>query len=816
MAGPSKSKSKSKSQEPYRFDFGKHKGMTLLEVPPSYISWLVGEGVAETRPELKKAINAYMKSPPVTQAAEILQVEAHPRQRQSPAQVIAQRERQLKDTMGAWLFDECWAALRATAPDASGQRSVAEDRKLHRKWLDALEASTTIEFAKQYPPRPPNVEAELPKTSRSCTRLQETLSMCPVVSVGMPDAPMLTDTEMKCVEAEFNPVTREITGWAWSKDYIKDVKKILTAIKREFGDPGLEAAVWTVRDMVSIFKPCSEIEGTFAITMLSSPLTVLSATASTKPTALAFKIPVFSPTTGVVTHWRGISYAEFARDVDGLARVWEKALRKDGVERGAVIALCVGGFEYLDVVHLYSISRAGYVPHIIGRLPGIEIVKDLLRECDTKALIRSGQFKDTLKSVEDMGMPVYDASSSLQVTREEKDGEAPTLRESDNPDDVLLIAHTSGSTGRPKIVRFTRRWVDGTICKGNHSRWGAASTMTFNWMGNVCHMGQVVILANIQNGDCTIQARDPRNPFDFHYFFDCIRRASLNHISLYCPLLVKLLQIARSNPEVLDLLKSLQGMTGGGAVFPNVEEEWAASVGLNVIVAFGSTEVGASLITKGTRSDPTGAFYILDSPGISYQFDSMPDAEGLLELVVRSDSIDCPGEEFRSKEDGHFHTGDLWVEVETEGDGSSSPGEKKKGYWYRGRDDDWIKTELASRCDTKAIEDSVRRTCSDLISDCIVVGYGRPSPTLFIEPATALEGGVQAMEENENLKQMIFERIRPFNSLFRTNERIASPTLILVVPRNTLPRTETKGNIRRKAVEDMFKEDLDRLYASGV
>jgi len=58
----------------------------------------------------------------------------------------------------------------------------------------------------------------------------------------------------------------------------------------------------------------------------------------------------------------------------------------------------------------------------------------------------------------------------------------------------------------------------------------------------------------------------------------------------------------------------------------------------------------------------------------------------LLELVVLSDSGDCPDVSFRSA-DGHFHTGDLFLEVEA------------GKYLSRGRRDDWIKTGMA-KCDT--------------------------------------------------------------------------------------------------------------------
>ena len=60
----------------------------------------------------------------------------------------------------------------------------------------------------------------------------------------------------------------------------------------------------------------------------------------------------------------------------------------------------------------------------------------------------------------------------------------------------------------------------------------------------------------------------------------------------------------------------------------------------------------------------------------------------LLELVVLSESSDCPDPSLRHA-DGHFHTGDLFVEVEA------------GKYLSRGRKDDWIKSDDASRCDTK-------------------------------------------------------------------------------------------------------------------
>jgi hypothetical protein len=62
----------------------------------------------------------------------------------------------------------------------------------------------------------------------------------------------------------------------------------------------------------------------------------------------------------------------------------------------------------------------------------------------------------------------------------------------------------------------------------------------------------------------------------------------------------------------------------------------------------------------------------------------------LLELIVLADAPNCPHVSLRHA-DGHFHTGDLFEEI--------TPGL----YASRGRDDDWIKSENALRCDTRFV-----------------------------------------------------------------------------------------------------------------
>jgi hypothetical protein len=108
-------------------------------------------------------------------------------------------------------------------------------------------------------------------------------------------------------------------------------------------------------------------------------------------------------------------------------------------------------------------------------------------------------------------------------------------------------------------------------------------------------------------------------------------------------------------------------------------------------------------LIAGNGQDPSSRLLRI-IPGVSYEFRPVvPETKSesghqsttrLLELVVLSDSGDCPDRSLRQA-DGHFHTGDLFEEI--------IPGH----YASRGRDDDWIKSENSLRCDTKFVSISV-------------------------------------------------------------------------------------------------------------
>lgn len=315
------------------------------------------------------------------------------------------------------------------------------------------------------------------------------------------------------------------------------------------------------------------------------------------------------------------------------------------------------------------------------------------------------------------------------------------------------------------------------------------------------HIGQTfMLLGALQHGSCTIQPT--KIAFSSDELLDMVTRCRMNRLNQFATFLAAHLRASRHNPKLLKTLQEFDEVLYSGLALPKDEEEWAYQNGIKLRNLFGSTECGAMMLSIGGTGIEARCLRPIE--GTSYGFFPVTSSDNeaapqhqnangqLLEMVILSTSGDCPDPRLRAA-DGHFHTGDLFLEA--------APG----SYISRGRDDDWIKSENSLRCDTKAIEDNVRTTCADLVAECIVVGNGRPSPALFVEPKG------QDVDE-EKLKQVIIRRTRHFHSRRYLHERITATKFVFVVPAGTLPRTATKGNIRRKAVEERYKEMLDSLY----
>lgn len=118
---------------------------------------------------------------------------------------------------------------------------------------------------------------------------------------------------------------------------------------------------------------------------------------------------------------------------------------------------------YVDVLHIYAMVRAGYVPQLFSlRLPNPDVIFELLAKSNGKAMI----FDESFGTVESQdGVPTHVASD----VRAEPvcDVTLPPIAEGTDGDETLMIFHTSGSTsGRPKLVPCSYEWWDMCLKKG--------------------------------------------------------------------------------------------------------------------------------------------------------------------------------------------------------------------------------------------------------------------------------------------------------------------------------------------------------------
>ncbi|KAI0271339.1 hypothetical protein BC834DRAFT_818549 [Gloeopeniophorella convolvens] len=548
-------------------------------------------------------------------------------------------------------------------------------------------------------------------------------------------------------------------------------------------------------------------------TTLRSHLSVLETSASLYASSPAFQVPQAISASGDADCWRPVTYLQFLQDVELFARHWARVLAHDAIPQRSVVGMWYvarrtptvvrRGMTYVDVLHIYGLSRAGYIPQMFSiRLPNPDVVCELLVRAKARALIFDPSFESILK-----GCPVPTHRAAMSTYEiDSHDAPLPSLPTL-KADDTVFVFHTSGSTsGTPKLVPCSLSWLDSAVTKSHQIgkptvRADRDQDVTV-WMGSMCHIAQTFMqLGSLQHGACTVQPS--KQAFSSNELASMIQKCRLNRLNQFATFLAQHLRNSRQNPKLLALMQTLDDVVYSGLALPHEEEEWALGNGIPLRNLFGSTECGAMLLSSGSSGEAARCLEPLK--GMSYAFlpvtsqseagstqaDAQSTSSPLLELVIQAESRDCPDRSLRAA-DGHFHTGDLFQEV-------------RPGYYLSmGRDDDWIKSENSLRCDTKAIEDNVRATCGDLITDCIVVGNGRPSPALFIESNSDIP--------QPKLKREIIRRTRQFHSRRYLHERIASADMIVVLEKGSLPRTATKGNIRRRATEESYRPLLDKIY----
>jgi hypothetical protein len=122
----------------------------------------------------------------------------------------------------------------------------------------------------------------------------------------------------------------------------------------------------------------------------------------------------------------------------------------------------LSGFTYTDVLHIYGISRAGYIPQLFSiRLPNPTVVYELLHKAGASVLVYDPSFESIIGNCP---LPIHRALSSENINFvDEPILDLPSIHDDD---ETAFIFHTSGSTsGSPKLVQCSYRWLQTVINK---------------------------------------------------------------------------------------------------------------------------------------------------------------------------------------------------------------------------------------------------------------------------------------------------------------------------------------------------------------
>ncbi|KAF8058198.1 acetyl-CoA synthetase-like protein [Lyophyllum atratum] len=509
--------------------------------------------------------------------------------------------------------------------------------------------------------------------------------------------------------------------------------------------------------------------------------------------------------------WTTFSYETYLNDLNKAAGYWKHHLEELGVEKTDVVGIWITGSHYTDLVHLYAIIRAGFVPQVfnLGMLlvaQGGSMINDLLSLRGGKALVYDEHFAGDIQNV---------AVPSCVIPKFESIPETPHWRLDDLPhaedEDVAIIFHTSGTTsGRPKPVPQTHRWLR---CQ-SHVNWPGlwqggsdGAQKRFNTLGYLANVGSATAINYLSpTGQCIIQTS--KADFDADELLAMVRNEGLNNMLLYASWFSKLLKVARTNLDVLEALRNMHQICYTGESLNPDDLRWVIDQKIPVTVLYATTETALCLVSDLMDPENLPSMRLVEgmnckllprSTSAPQDANDASEYEGkLFDLFIPADADNCPHQSIRNRPDGHI-TGDLFEET-------------RPGYYlFRGRNDDWIKSghESLALCDTKSIEDNVKLSCSDLVQNCVVVGSYKPI-VLFVEPTPPYAASVENPTE---MKTEILKRMEPFQAKAFRHERIGGPSRVVVALPGSLPRTKEKGNIRRKATEEKFADVLKEIYS---
>jgi acyl-CoA synthetase (AMP-forming)/AMP-acid ligase II len=291
----------------------------------------------------------------------------------------------------------------------------------------------------------------------------------------------------------------------------------------------------------------------------------------------------------------------------------------------------ITGKPYTDLVHMYSLCAAGYIPQLFNSrmmASGQIVVADLLAMTGGKALLYDIALAEF---AEKCPLPKFKLLDEASLPED-----VPPLPPLPDVEitDMAMIFHTSGTTsGKPKPVPETHAWLKCQAQVQWTGMWHKDALM-FNNLGSFANVGSatsksspnlfdsnLLIMSSamsylVYSGQCLIQTT--KSDFDATEFLALVKEG-MNAMLLYAPWLSKLSSIARTNSDVLAAMRGMAQITYTGASLNPEDEQWLISRGVTVAVCHPPLRFMLLLILVASAcTRPQRQVTIIPLPPLSY------------------------------------------------------------------------------------------------------------------------------------------------------------------------------------------------------
>ena len=248
----------------------------------------------------------------------------------------------------------------------------------------------------------------------------------------------------------------------------------------------------------------------------------------------------------------------------------------------------------INPIQTFGLSAAGFTPLLCClAYSQSSAIFELLTKSGAEALVVDTRLPG-MPDLSGCPVEVVDIASSDTVTSEVAFESLAPPPYAEVKDDIALIFHSSSSTSNvPKLIprshsdiisagaRFAFAEVAVRMGNFNHASGRTRMFSYFFHIGETYFLWTELVGCMLNGGSILIPSS---LPFSADELGNMIRTCGLTTLTLITPMLVPLLQIAQSDPDVLWMVKSLHSIRCLGTAFPADMAGWCQSIRLPITV----------------------------------------------------------------------------------------------------------------------------------------------------------------------------------------------------------------------------------------